>query len=241
MGRAFIRIRLRPDGGFRFRPGQFAFVSIPGVVEAPFSPFSSADGEASVDFIAAKNGAERPFADLKPGETAGIRGPHGKPFSLDAFNGRDFWFLSDTTGIAAARPLLIETSLRPVDQGRTLLSLLSGSGYDAAFVAKAVGGLSGIQLMAEEDVLRSFSARETDPARAVALLFLNRHRLAGVKAALVAAGFSADSIFGRTERRMACGTGQCRLCAAGSVFTCVEGPILPVDRLVPEVSAPGAA
>ena len=75
----------------------------------------------------------------------------------------------------------------------------------------------------------------------MALLFLNRHRLAGVKAALVAAGFAADSIFGWTERRMACGTGQCRLCAAGSVFTCVEGPILPVDQLVPEVPAPGAA
>lgn len=239
-GRASVWIRLRPDGGFGFRPGQFAFVSIPGLAEAPFSPFSPADTEDRVEFICRKNGAERPFAGLKPGETTGIRGPYGKPFPVDAFTGRDFLFLCDAAGLAAARPLLIESAARPEGQGRTRLILLTAPEEDAAFAAETAAGLTGVQVSAAQGQT-AFTDGLPDPAGSVALLFLGRRPLINAGQALAAAGFAEDSMFGRTEKRMACGIGHCRLCAAGPVFTCVEGPILPFRLLIADNSATGAA
>lgn len=239
-GRASVRIRLRPDGGFGFRPGQFAFVSIPGLTEAPFSPFSPADGEDRVEFISRMNGPERPFAKLKAGETVGIRGPYGRPFPFHAFSGRDFLFLCDAVGMAAARPLLIESAARPEGKGRTLLILLTDPGEDAAFAAETAAGLTGVQVSAAQG-LTAFTDGLPDPAGSVALLFLGRRPLIQAGQALDAAGFDRESIFGRIEKRMACGIGHCRLCAAGPVFTCLEGPILPIRRLIPEIFAPGTA
>ncbi len=240
MGRASVRIRLRPDGGFRFRPGQFAFISIPGFAELPFNPFSPADAEATVELICRMHGPERLFSGLKPGETIGIRGPYGKPFPFEAFTGRDFLFLCDAIGLAAARPLLIETAVRPEGQGRTRLILLNAPEEDAAFAAETAAGLTGVHVSAAGG-LNALSSGGPDLSRSVALLFLGRRQLIEAGKALAAAGLAEDSMFGRMEKRMACGIGHCRLCAAGPVFTCVEGPILPFGRLIPEISATGAA
>lgn len=240
MGRASVLIRLRPDGGFGFRPGQFAFVSIPGLAEAPFSPFSPADGEDRVEFIARMNGPERPFAKLKAGETVGIRGPYGRPFPFDAFAEKDLLFLCDAAGLAAARPMLIESAARPEGRGRTRLILLTAPEEDDAFAAETAAGLTGVRITAAKGPT-ALSDGLPDPLRSVALLFLGRRLLMDAGEALAAAGFAGESMFGRTEKRMACGIGHCRLCAAGPVFTCVEGPILPIRRLIPEMPAPGAA
>ncbi len=240
MGRASVRIRFRPDGGFRFRPGQFAFVSIPGLAEAPFSPFSAADAEERVEIISRMNGPEQPFAKLKAGETVGIRGPYGRPFSFDAFAEKDFLFLCDAAGLAAARPLLIESAARPEGQGRTRLVLLTAPEEDDAFAAETAAGLTGVQVSAAQGPT-ALPDGLPNASRSVALLFLGRGPLMEAGQALAAAGFAGDSMFGRIEKRMACGIGHCRLCAAGPVFTCVEGPILPFRLLIPDIPATGAA
>jgi NAD(P)H-flavin reductase len=239
-GRSAVRLRLRPDGGFRFQAGQFAFLSIPGVSEAPFSPYSPPDGEASVEFVARKRGPERVFAGLKPGDAAGIRGPYGKPFPFGSFDGAGFRFLCDATGLAVARPLLLEAARRPAGSARVSLSLILEPGDDAAFAAEIADGLTGVRVdpASGDPAGASADTRVPDPSRSVVLLFFRRPRFAEIVRELAGSGRRPEAMFGWTERRMACGIGHCRLCAAGGTFACVDGPVLPLDRLTPLIPGP---
>jgi len=234
-----LSILLRPEGGFRFQTGQFAMVTAAGAGEAPFAPSSPAEKEDTVMISVRKSGAVHSrFHGLRPGETAGIRGPYGKPFSLEPFSGMDVVFIVRGIGLAAARPFILSGLAMPERFHRIMLWMDPAGGLPHAddlpvwsrsldvrtcgdatvegFAAGCAGGLkrSGIH-----------------PARAAVLSFCGLRENRNAAEALSHGGFRPDRIFLWTETSMDCAIGQCRRCTAGSLFVCREGPLIPLNAL----------
>ena len=96
---------MRPDGhaGFRFEPGQFAWVMVGrsplALTQHPFSFSSSAEETERVAMtIKARGDFTRTIAAVQPGTRAYLDGPHGV-FSPDRFEGPGFVLVGGGVGI----------------------------------------------------------------------------------------------------------------------------------------------
>ncbi|HOJ39558.1 MAG TPA: FAD-binding oxidoreductase, partial [bacterium] len=99
-------IVLKPEEEFSFQAGQFAFVTVAGVGEAPFTPSSSPSRKERVDFTVMKTGVvTEAIHRLQEGDTVGIRGPYGRPYPLKKFEGREILLVGGGVGLAPLRSL----------------------------------------------------------------------------------------------------------------------------------------
>jgi len=96
---------MRPEGhpGFRFQPGQFAWVMVGrspfALTQHPFSLSSSAeDGERVAMTIKARGDFTGTIAKVQPGTRVYLDGPHGV-FSPDRFEGPGFVLIAGGVGI----------------------------------------------------------------------------------------------------------------------------------------------
>lgn len=117
-------LTLRPDGhdGFRFEPGQFAWIMVGrspfSVTSHPFSFCSSAERNGSLEVaIKAAGDFTSSVATVEPGTEVCVDGPHGV-FSIDQYEGAGFCLIAGGVGIAPVLSML-ETladrgDLRPV-------------------------------------------------------------------------------------------------------------------------------
>lgn len=101
------RLRARRFDGFRFEPGQFAWITVGqspfAITRHPFSISSSAEkaGRVALSIKAAGDFTQK-VGRLEPGATAYLDGPHGA-FTIDRHDGPGFVFIGAGVGIT---PLL---------------------------------------------------------------------------------------------------------------------------------------
>ncbi|HYG69021.1 MAG TPA: ferric reductase-like transmembrane domain-containing protein [Anaeromyxobacteraceae bacterium] len=108
-----LRILVEPDGheGFRFRSGQFAWLTVgssPFVgAEHPFSIASSSQAAPRLEFVVKALGDfTRWLQDVKPGTRAWVDGPYGT-MSIDTFPDADgYLFVAGGSGIAPCLSML---------------------------------------------------------------------------------------------------------------------------------------
>lgn len=108
-----LRLVVEPDGhpGFRFRSGQFAWVTVGaspfGAAEHPFSIASSSQAAPRLEFtVKALGDFTRWLQDVKPGARAYVDGPFGS-MSIDAFPDADgYLFVAGGVGIAPCLSML---------------------------------------------------------------------------------------------------------------------------------------
>jgi predicted ferric reductase len=105
-------LTVRPDGhpGFRFHPGQYAWILVDrspfSLTQHPFSFSSSGLSEGPIDIsIKALGDFTNTVADLEPGATVYIDGPHGV-FSPDHAEGPGFCLIAGGVGITPMMSML---------------------------------------------------------------------------------------------------------------------------------------
>ena len=95
---------LKPEKKFSFKTGQFVQFTVPGIGEAPFTPSSSHFEKDEIEITIMKAGrVTSRIHELKPKDVVGIRGPLGKGYPLEEFEGKEIlilggeweWLLSD--------------------------------------------------------------------------------------------------------------------------------------------------
>lgn len=98
-------LTLRPDGhrGFRFKPGQYAWIVVDrspfSLTQHPFSFSSNGQSDGPIDIsIKALGDFSNTVADLDPGTTVHVDGPHGV-FSPDQYEGPGFGLIAGGVGI----------------------------------------------------------------------------------------------------------------------------------------------
>ena len=88
-------LQLEDNSELGQQPGQFVQVSIPGLTEAPFSIASSPSRTGSFELGVRKAGRlTNALHQLKPGAQIGIRGPFGRPFQLNALQGKQLLLIA---------------------------------------------------------------------------------------------------------------------------------------------------
>src|SRR3970040_695972 len=92
---------------FKFEPGQYNMVGLPGIGEAPISISSSPDRHDAFEHtVRAVGRVTTALARLAVGDTLGVRGPYGRPWPLENLRNRDVVVIVGGTGCACIKPAI---------------------------------------------------------------------------------------------------------------------------------------
>ena len=231
---------------YRFRPGQFNMLYLPGVGEIPIS--LSADPESAGTWahtVRAVGNVTKTLSRLNSGDTLGLRGPYGSGWPLADCVGRDVIIIAGGLGLAPLRPAIYHL-LRHRDQfGRVCLLYGSRSPelllYEREYSHWIQGGISvdvtvdraapGWQGNVGVVTLLVEQLSGFDPANCAVLCCGPEVMMRFAAQAALRRGVPAARIWVSLERNMQCAVGFCGHCQLGPEFICKDGPVIPYDRV----------
>lgn len=228
------------QANYRFLPGQFNMVYLPGAGEVPIS--LSSDPEERADFahtIRAVGRVTEGLARLKRGDEVGLRGPYGRGWPLESSEGRDIIIVTGGLGCAPVMAV-IHYVLKRRERFRRLI-ILQGVKHSHDLIWRAA--YERWAQAPDTQVLIAANATEAlwpwhvgspidlvaqaafDPARAVAMVCGPEGMMVAAAKALTARGLPEADIHVSLERNMQCALGLCGHCQLGGKFLCKDGPV----------------
>jgi NAD(P)H-flavin reductase len=232
---------------YRFQPGQFNMLALPGIGECAISISSDPADQSGIDHTVRTVGnVTRNLALRKAGAKVALRGPFGSAWPIERLKGQDVVLAAGGIGLAPLRPVLRVLQRRRVEFGRIVLlygaRTLSGLLYTDEYQAWR---LANIEVLLTVDI----GGEGWRGNIGVVPTLLHRFRLAGQRTHVLTCGpeimmryvvfealgcgVPADQIYLSMERNMSCGIGQCGHCQFGPAFICRQGPVLTYRQLDP--------
>lgn len=241
-------------GRYKFLPGQFNMLYLPGAGEIAIS--ISADPQARKSWahtIRVAGTVTQSLARLQPGATLGLRGPYGRPWPLADCTGKDVILVAGGIGLAPLRPVIYELLARRNQYGR--LTLLMGARtpegllYPRQYPAWKDGGLD-VQLTVDRalpgwpdnvGVVTLLMDRLTlpEPENTVLLMCGPEVMMHFTMKSAVQRGIPLQQIWLSSERNMQCAVGLCGHCQLGPTFVCKDGPVYQYDQMAPFLKVEG--
>jgi NAD(P)H-flavin reductase len=231
----------------KFRPGQFAQVSLFGAGEFPAS-LPPSPTEPEVFFTVRKVGrATEALHQLKPGAVFGVRGPYGNGFPMEQYAGRNLVFVAGGIGLIPLRSCIVYALAHREKFGQ--IQIFYGT--------KTPRELMYRPLLQEWEKAGGFECHLTvDRGEAdwkgnvgvVGSLF----KKPGVRVPventtafvcgppvmfrfviqdLLAMGLKDTDIVSTLERYMKCGVGKCGHCCIGVAYVCTDGPVFTCQQI----------
>ncbi|MCX7731713.1 MAG: FAD/NAD(P)-binding protein [candidate division WOR-3 bacterium] len=234
---------------FKFLPGQFAFLSIPGAGEAPFG-IASAPHEPLVKFTVKRVGVfTTALHELEPGATVGMRGPWGNFYPFELMQGKDVVIVSGgfsfTTLRATIAHLLLPENRK--NYGRILAIYGARSPGELLYkeelkewekrsdleLVLCVDRLNGASWPQREGLVPNvLKAVAPKGENAIALVCGPPVMLRYTHPVLEELGFAPENVFLSLENRMKCGIGKCGHCNVGPKYVCKDGPVFSYAQLL---------
>jgi NAD(P)H-flavin reductase len=245
-----VTLVLEPLDGrpLRFSAGQFTMLDAFGTGEVPISisgnPTEAGPLEHTVRDVGSVTHA---LVRSDPGTVLGVRGPYGRGWGAGDGAGGDLLVVAGGIGLAPLRPALLEALARREAFGRVVL-LYGARTPDDVLFADQLGEWSerhGVEVEVTVDygtadwtgrvgLVTSLIPRAGfDPRNTLALVCGPEVMMRYVATALLDRGVPAGRVRLSMERNMRCGVGLCGHCQLRELFLCVDGPVLPYDRLAP--------
>lgn len=225
---------------YTFAPGQFNMLYIPGCGEAAISICSeprSQDGLLGHTVRIVGN-VTRGLAQLRPGDTFGIRGPFGHGWPLAAAEGKDIILVGGGTGLPSLRPVIRDVIHRRNRYGKVtvLYGARSPGGllYSSEYAAWNEAGIHVELTVDRADnawtgrvgvIPMAFYYLQLQPARTIVMTCGPELMIRFVIYEALARHVLPDQIFVSLERNMRCGHGSCGHCQLGPYFVCKDGPV----------------
>lgn len=233
---------------YRFQPGQFNMIYLPGYGEAAISISSDPDESRrlvghSIRFV---GNVTRAISRLKVGDLLGLRGPFGAPWPMDEIEGKDVILASGGIGLAPLRPVIHHILRHRERYGKVILvygartprDLLYQNEYDEWRKADI-----DVQITVDR-ADETWSGRvgvvpmwfyhfRVDPRKTALLTCGPEIMLRFVVFEALARRIPTDQIYISLERNMKCGQGACGHCQLGPYFICKDGPVFPFSALEP--------
>lgn len=238
------------DAAYRFAPGQFNMLYLPGVGESAISMSGDPEGRTGqgwIHTVRVAGNVTKTLAGLGRGDTLGLRGPFGAGWPVDELAGRDVVIVAGGLGLAPLRPL-VHLLMNHREQYGTVWLICGartpdGLLYQAEYpewrqhrldvqltVDRADHGWSDhvgvVTLLIDRLVLprpdqtQLVTCGPEVMMKYAALSAMNR-------------GIHSDRIWVSLERNMQCAVGLCGHCQLGPEFLCKDGPVLRYDRVQP--------
>ena len=232
---------------FRFLPGQFNMIYLPGFGESAISISSDPERPLVLGHtIRGAGNVTRALARRKQGDQIGIRGPFGSYWPMHLCRGQDVVIACGGVGLAPLRPAIYHVLNHRDDFGRVFL--LYGARtpndllYSAEYDSWRDGGI-------EVEITVDLGDADWRGHIGVVPILFYRLRLDASKTCVLTCGpevmmrfviFEAlarklrpDRIFISMERNMKCALGFCGHCQLGPAFVCKDGPVFTFEQMEP--------
>lgn len=234
---------------YRFQPGQFNMLYLPGCGEAAISlsgPPARA-GQHLLHTIRIVGRVTEAIARLQIGDRIAVRGPFGTPWPIDQCLGHDVIIVAGGIGLAPLRPLMYEIVERRSHFARVVL-LVGARSPDLLLYAGELAHWSqqGIEVQTTVDradehwtgnigvvPLLLDRLKELRPSESVVLMCGPEVMMHYSVLSALAHGIPASAIWLSVERNMQCAVALCGHCQLGPTFVCREGPVFRYDVLEP--------
>jgi NAD(P)H-flavin reductase len=232
---------------FRFLPGQFNMLYLPGIGEAAISISSDPGCPGTLHHTIREAGnVTRALARHHVGETIGVRGPYGSSWPVGVAVDQDLIIVSGGIGLAPLRPVIYHVIGHRGDYGqvtvlcgaRSPADLLYPEEYDIwreheIDVIVTVDRADSSWLGHVGVVPMMFYNLRPDHNRTVVFTCGPEIMMRFVIYEALARRIFKDRIYLSLERNMKCAVGFCGHCQYGPVFLCRDGPVLSFDRIEP--------
>jgi NAD(P)H-flavin reductase len=235
----------RAAGRYRFAPGQFNMLYLPGIGEAAIS-ISSDPGDTRLvgHTVKAVGNVTQALACRDIGSEVVLRGPFGTPWPLADLRGRDAVIAVGGVGLASVRAAIIAIVHRRDDFGRVTVLCGAKTPADLLFAGEYTAWReAGIDVRTIVDagddawpgrvglVTALLDDLPIDPSRTGLLCCGPEPMMRAVAARGHDAGIPTAAIYLSMERNMICAARLCGLCQFGPEFVCRDGPVFIYDRI----------
>jgi NAD(P)H-flavin reductase len=232
---------------YRFLPGQFNMLYLPGIGEVAIS-ISSDPGqpEALLHTIREAGNVTGAIARLKKGDLIGVRGPYGSAWPVDKAKNNNLIFVSGGIGLAPLRPAIYHVINHRERYKQVTILVGARSPADLLYPEEyAVWREHDIDVVVTVDraddswrgqvgvVPMMFYKLRPDPRRTVVFSCGPEIMMRFVIYEALARRIPKRCIYLSLERNMKCAVGFCGHCQYGPFFLCKEGPVLSFDRVEP--------
>ncbi len=232
---------------FRFLPGQFNMLYLPGDGEAAISISSAPQQVGSLQHtVRVAGNVTRALAKMKIDDQIGVRGPFGSSWPVDAWRGKDVVIACGGIGLAPLRPAIYHIINHREDYGRVFLLYGARTPSDLLYTAEFDSWRdSDIQV----EVTVDLGAEGWDGAIGVVPVLFYRLRLHPGTTRVMTCGpeimmrfvifealarkIASEHIFLSMERNMSCALGLCGNCQLGPSFVCKDGPVFTYKQMEP--------
>lgn len=232
---------------YRFLPGQFNMLYLPGIGEAAISISSDpAQHHVLAHTIRSAGNVTQALARKTVGATIGVRGPYGSSWPVEECKGQDIVIACGGVGLAPLRPAIYHIIRQRADYGRVMLLYGARSPGDLLYSAQYETWRAA-EIEVETTVDIGDEAWRGNIG-VVPVLFY-RLRLNAPRTRLFTCGpeimihyvtFEAlarrlkpEHIFLSMERNMSCALGLCGHCQLGPTFVCKDGPVFTYKQMAP--------
>ncbi len=230
---------LKPPKPIPFRAGQFMQLTVPGIGEAPFTPSSSPFETEQMEITILKAGrVTNAVHELKPGDVVGLRGPFGKGYPIEKFEGKEILVIGGGVGLAPLRALL-NALFHDINKYKRV-SIKYGARNPSELCFRRQyeewQKLPGVDITVTVDsgdgkwnghiglVTELLDDLDINLNNAYAVTCGPEIMLKFVTLKLLSVGFKPEQIYLSMNRKMSCGMGLCGRCNIGPYYLCKDGP-----------------
>ena len=237
---------------YRFLPGQFNMLYLPGIGEAAISISSSpARPDQLTHTVRAVGNVTDALARAQVGDSVLVRGPFGTPWPVDRLGQRDVVLVAGGLGLASQRALLLELARRAVPCRSATLVHGAKHPADLLYQQEYAGWqASGIDVHLIVNtpspewtgpvglVTDIFKTLPLVPAETTLLCCGPDRMMTAVAELALKQDISAAEIYLSLERTMSCAVAHCGLCQFGPLFVCRDGPVFRHDQIARFLAIP---
>jgi NAD(P)H-flavin reductase len=231
---------------YRFSPGQFNMLYVFGTGEAAISISSDARDVRSIAHTIHRVGiVTTGLAQLRRGDTIGLRGPFGSSWPLEAGRGKDVCIIAGGIGLAPLRPVMYALLNERPSFERIILLYGARSPLDLLFRVELEewSKKHNVEILVTVDrgdsswkghigvVTNLFSYLKLDARMTVAYVCGPETMMKFTIDELERRGLTDTQVFLSMERNMKCAIGFCGHCQFGPEFICKDGPVFPLPRV----------
>lgn len=231
---------------YRWAPGQFNLIYVPGVGEAAISISSDPAQQGIFSHTIREVGSvTRAVTRLGVGGLVGLRGPFGRPWPMDRLPGHDVVIVSGGIGLAPLRPV-IYWILRHRDQCRRVVLLYGCRTPQDRLYADELEKWQSERIIDVLVTVDNATPGWVGPVGVVTKL-LQRIRVNAERTIVLICGprmlnrvaawnflqlhVPPSQVFVSLERNMNCGFGRCGHCQYGPKFVCRDGPVFAFQEI----------
>lgn len=239
---------------YTFTPGQFNMLYLYGVGEVAISIISDPEQVGELTHTIRTVGrVTKALAQLKTGDTIGVRGPYGCGWPLDVAKNKEVVIVTGGLGCAPVMGM-INYIIQRLSQFKSL-KILQGVKHSDDFIfaerykAWFMVPKTEIHISADQAdtnwpwqtgrVTNMIDSLAFDSENTLAMICGPEIMMQTAAQALLKKNIPENQIYLSMERNMECGLGHCGHCQYGGLFICKDGPILSYNRIKDLFAVPG--